>query len=198
MYVEDYHRKRLFPWNWILLIFSLWYDSNGLWFLWICKNMGWKKAWPPAYWNLLHQSTQNRVRSTGKYMFVEFYGHRDMTTFEAPIMSRKGKFVRDARFCKCVVVIFSWSSRGSIKGENWFILNAFVISPPPQIQRLLTLWTPRELSNTRWHANYFSALVWSQPWPISLVCHFKVTRPLFLGSCSSHPSVKSLPPLNSS
>ena len=40
-------------------------------------------------------------------MFVEFYGHRDMTTFEASIMSRKGKFVRDARFCKCVAVIFS-------------------------------------------------------------------------------------------
>ena len=35
---------------------------------------------------------KNPVRSTGKYMFVEFYGHRDMTTFEASIMSRKGKF----------------------------------------------------------------------------------------------------------
>lgn len=33
---------------------------------------------------------KNPVRSTGKYMFVEFYGHRDMTTFEASIMSRKG------------------------------------------------------------------------------------------------------------
>ena len=50
---------------------------------------------------------KNPVRSTGKYMFVEFYGHRDMATFEASIMSRKGKFVRDARFCKCVAVIFS-------------------------------------------------------------------------------------------
>ena len=85
---------------------------------------------------------KNPVRSTGKDMFVEFYGHRDMTTFEASITSRKGKFVRDARFRKCVVVTFSWSSRGSIKVENWFILNAFVISPPPPIQRLLTLRTP--------------------------------------------------------
>lgn len=81
-----------------------------------CDFCGYVKIWDgrwPDYRLIGTYCTNQRknpVRSTGKYMFVEFYGHRDMTTFEASIMSRKGKFnlfVRDARFPKRVAVIFS-------------------------------------------------------------------------------------------